>query len=56
MADKIKLIPFLNKVVERNTQNYKQDFQRDAFKLREAIQRPNMDERTFYFMSRPSGT
>ena len=56
MADKIKLIPFLNKVVERNTQHYKQDFQQDAQKLRDAIRRPDMDERTFYFMSRPSGT
>ena len=56
MDDKIKLIPFLDKVVERNTQHYKQDFRKDALKLREAIQRPKMDERTFYFMSRPSGT
>lgn len=56
MADKIKLIPFLDKVVERNTRHYKQDFQQDAQKLRDAIRCTDMDERTFYFMSRPSGT
>ena len=39
MADKIKLIPFLNKVVERNTRHYKQDFQQDAQKLRDAGER-----------------
>lgn len=56
MGEPIKLIPFPDRVVERNTQYHREDFQLDAQKLRDAVSRYLMDERTFYFMSRPSGT
>lgn len=56
MGKQIKLIPFLDGIVEQNTQYHKKDFQLDAQKLRDAVKRSLMDERTFYFMSRPSGT
>lgn len=56
MSEPIKLIPFLEKVVQRNTKSHRQDFFTDAQKLRDAIGHGQQDERVFYFMSRPSGT
>ena len=42
--------------MSRNTQHYRKDFELDAQKLRDALNSPYMDERIFYFMSRPNGT
>ena len=56
MKKEISLIAFLDEVVSRNTQHYKKDFELDAQKLRDALNSPYMDERVFYFMSRPNGT
>ena len=54
MKKEISLIAFLDEVVSRNTQHYKKDFELDAQKLRDALNSPYMDERVFYFMSRPN--
>lgn len=56
MEKEISLIAFLDEVVSRNTQHYRKDFELDAQKLRDALNSPYMDERIFYFMSRPNGT
>lgn len=56
MKKEISLIAFLDEVVSRNTQHYKKDFELDAQKLRDALNSPYMDERVFYFMSRPTLT
>ena len=56
MEKQINLIAFLSKVVSRNTQNYRKDFELDAQKLRDALTKSEQDERIFYFMSRPNGT
>ena len=56
MGKEISLIAFLDEVVSRNTQHYRKDFELDAQKLRDALNSPYMDERIFYFMSRPNGT
>ena len=56
MGKEISLIAFLDEVVSRNTQRYRKDFELDAQKLRDALNSPYMDERIFYFMSRPNGT
>ena len=56
MEKQINLIAFLSKVVSRNTQNYRKDFELDAQKLRDALTKSRQDERIFYFMSRPNGT
>ena len=53
MGKEISLIAFLDEVVSRNTQRYRKDFELDAQKLRDALNSPYMDERIFYFMSRP---
>ena len=53
MGKEISLIAFLDEVVSRNTQHYRKDFELDAQKLRDALNSPYMDERIFYFMSRP---
>ena len=55
MGKEISLIAFLDEVVSRNTQRYRKDFELDAQKLRDALNSPYMDERIFYFMSRPNG-
>lgn len=56
MGKEISLIAFLDEVVSRNTQHYRKDFELDAQKLRDALNSPYMDERIFYFMSRPTRT
>lgn len=50
------LLSYLGAVVEKNTEQYKEDFDDDKETLRAAAKEPKPEDRTFYFMSRPSGT
>ena len=50
------LLAYLGAVVEENTEHYKEDFEYDKEDLRAAAKEPKLEDRTFYFMSRPSGT
>ena len=56
MENTIDLIPFLARVMEANTKTYRSDFSYDVEKLTKAVQEPNMEDRVFYWMSRPTGT
>lgn len=52
----VDVLDFLAQVVQRNTQHYQSDFDYDRRTLTKAAQETNMDDRVFYWMSRPSGT
>lgn len=56
MEKQIELIPFLERVVEQNTTHYKNDLQYDIIRFGEAVYKPEVEERTFYWMVRPCGT
>ena len=56
MENTIDLIPFLARVMEANTKTYRSDFSDDVEKLTKSVQEPNMEDRVFYWMSRPTGT
>lgn len=56
MGRQIELLPFLAGIVRTNTRAYQSDFDYDIRTLTRAVQEPNMENRTFYWMSRPSGT
>lgn len=56
MEKTIDILDYLSKIVQENTQHYQSDFTYDQETLREAAQAYDMDDRTFYWMSRPAGT
>ncbi len=56
MGRQIELLPFLTDIVRTNTHAYQSDFDYDIRTLTRAVQEPNIENRTFYWMSRPSGT
>lgn len=56
MEKKIDIIPFLEGVVEENTQHYQEDFARDEKRLQAAMLEMYQEDRTFLWMSRPCGT
>ena len=56
MERQIEIIPFLSRVVQENTHSYQEDFDYDVRKITRAVQESNMEDRTFYWMSRPCGT
>lgn len=56
MERQIEIIPFLSRVVQENTHAYREDFDYDVRKITRAVQESNMEDRTFYWMSRPCGT
>lgn len=56
MERQIEIIPFLSRVVQENTHAYQEDFDYDVRKITRAVQESNMEDRTFYWMSRPCGT
>ena len=56
MEKRIDLLPYLEGIVQRNTQHYQSDFQHDRITLQNAARESNMENRTFYWMSRPGGT
>ena len=50
------ILAFLAQIVQKNTRAYPEDFDLDAQKLWDSAQNPNMENRAFYWMSRPHGT
>lgn len=56
MEKKIDIIPFLEGIVEKNTQNYQSDFTHDEERLQAAMLETYQEDRTFLWMSRPCGT
>lgn len=50
------ILAFLAQIVQKNTRTYPEDFDLDAKKLWDSAQDPNMENRAFYWMSRPHGT
>jgi len=56
MEKKIDIIPFLEGIVEENTQHYQEDFARDEKRLQAAMLEMYQEDRTFLWMSRPCGT
>lgn len=56
MEKKIDIIPFLEGIVEENTQQYQSDFSYDEKRLQDAMLEVSQENRTFLWMSRPSGT
>lgn len=56
MEKPIDILDALSKIVEKNTQHYRSDFAYDQATLREAASSYDMDDRAFYWMSRPNGT
>lgn len=56
MEKKIDIIPFLEGIVEKNTQSYQSDFEYDKDRLQAAMLETAQEDRTFLWMSRPCGT
>lgn len=56
MEKKIDLLDFLSRVVLENTRAYQSDFEQDVKTLVQAAEESNMENRVFYWMSRPCGT
>lgn len=56
MEKRIDLLGFLSHVVQENTRAYGEDFDYDVQKITQAAQESNMENRVFYWMSRPCGT
>ncbi len=56
MEKMIDLIPFLEGIVEENTEYYKSDFEYDERRLQAAMLEPSQENRTFLWLSRPCGT
>lgn len=56
MESPIELIPFLARVMEGNTKSYRSDFSFDVETLTKSVRENNMEDRVFYWMSRPAGT
>ena len=52
----VELLPFLESVTARVVRHYRQDFEYDRAKLRDAVSEHDMENRVFYWMARPSGT
>ena len=50
------ILAFLAQIVQKNTRAYPENFDLDAKKLWDSAQDPNMENRAFYWMSRPHGT
>ena len=50
------VLAYLGAIVRRNTAHYQSDFEYDKERLREAANKPDISDRTFYWMSRDSGT
>lgn len=50
------ILAFLGRVVQENTEHYRSDFVYDTATLTKAIWEPRIEDRIFYWMSRPAGT
>lgn len=56
MEKQIDLLKYLSRVVQENTRAYQEDFQYDVRKITESVRESHMEDRVFYWMSRPAGT
>ena len=56
MEKKIDILPFLEEIVEKNTQLYQSDLLHDEKRLQHAMLETHQENRTFLWMSRPCGT
>lgn len=56
MEKQTDILKFLGQVVQENTEHYRSDFVYDMAALTKAIWETNMEDRIFYWMSRPAGT
>ncbi len=56
MEKRIDLLKYLSRVVQENTRAYQEDFQYDVRKITESVRESHMEDRVFYWMSRPAGT
>lgn len=56
MGKRIELLPFLSGIVEQTTTHYSEDFQIDAARLNKATFKSRLENRTFLWMARPTGT
>ena len=56
MEKQTDILAFLGQVVQENTEHYRADFVYDAATLTKAIWETGMENRIFYWMSRPAGT
>lgn len=56
MEKPIDILNYLSKIVEENTLYYQSDFVNDQATLYQAAQEHDPDDRTFYWMSRHTGT
>ena len=54
--EKTDLAAFLSEIVSENTKHYAEDLQYDIRCLFHAAKKPNMEDKSFYWMSRPNGT
>lgn len=54
--EKTDLAAFLSEIVSENTKHYAEDLQYDIRRLFHAAKKPNMEDKSFYWMSRPNGT
>lgn len=54
--EKTDLAAFLSEIVSENTKRYAEDLQYDIRRLFHAAKKPNMEDKSFYWMSRPNGT
>lgn len=56
MEKRVDIIPFLEGIVAENTQHYQLDLMFDEQRFEKAMLEPRQEDRTFLWMSRPSGT
>ena len=56
MEKQTDILAFLGQVVQENTNAYRSDFVYDTATLTKAIWETGMEDRIFYWMSRPAGT
>lgn len=56
MEKQTDILKFLGQVVQENTHSYRSDFVYDAAALTKAVWEVSVEDRTFYWMSRPAGT
>ena len=54
--EKTDLAAFLSEIVSENRKHYAEDLQYDIRRLFHAAKKPNMEDKSFYWMSRPNGT
>lgn len=56
MYRQVDILAFLAKIVQRNTQHYQSDFEKDRALVQAAAQKEATEDKRFCWMSRPNGT